>query len=121
MNNETTSQMTVNQMKALRNFDVPEATIQTLSKREASELLTELISRTEKRPVKQSPEGKNDKWNPVEQVQENLSDATRIVMDQFNIKDKSNLSEVHVAMIQEMSRQVYGIKYWVGKPNIRFD
>lgn len=41
----------------------------------------------------------------MEQVQENLSDATRIVMDQFGIKDKSHLSEVHVALIQEMSRQ----------------
>jgi len=43
------------------------------------------------------------------------------VMEQFGVKDKSRLSEVHVALIQEMSRQVYGIRYWVGKPNTRFD
>jgi|SRR5579863_5727958 len=118
--NETTNQITVNQMKALRNFDVPEATIQTLNKSDASALLTELISRTGGKP-RQSPERKGVAMNPLEAVRENLVDATSIVMEQFGVKDKSRLSEVHVALIQEMSRQVYGIRYWVGKPNTRFD
>jgi hypothetical protein len=49
-------------------------------------------------------------------VSENLTDAAKIVMGYFGMRDKSELKEVHVALIQEMSRQVYGLKYWIGKP-----
>ena len=117
--NKTTNQITENQMKALRNFDVPEATIQTLGKKEASDLLTDLISKVGGKPRQAT--GKAEAWYPLEAVRENLDDATSIVMDQFGLQDKSQLTEVHLTLIQEVSRQVYGIRYWVGKPNTGFD
>ncbi len=42
-------------------------------------------------------------------------------MDYFGLKDKSELKEAHIALIQETSRQVYGLKYWIEKSNKRVD
>ena len=110
-------QVTANQAKALRNFDIPEARIQTLNKKQASWLLTQLIQRARSNPTRKPSNGKNDGTDPLNEAGGNLSDATNIVMQHFGIKDKSGLSEAYIALIQETSRQIYGLKYWIGKSN----
>jgi hypothetical protein len=110
-------QVTAKQAKALRNFDIPEAKIQALSKKQASEMLTQLIQRTRSNPTRKPRVPKSDGTDPLNEVGGNLLDATRTVMDHFGIKDKSDLGEGHIALIQETSRQIYGLKYWRGKPN----
>jgi hypothetical protein len=113
---ERSYEVTANQAKALRNFDIPEAKIQTMNKKQASELLTQLIERARSNP-RRKPANNNDGIDPLTEARTNLSDATAIVMGQFGIKNKSELSEAHVALVQETSRQIYGLRYWIGKSN----
>lgn len=105
---------TTRQMEALRSFKVPEEKIQALSIEEASTMLAGLIGHARARS---KPDGKPQKKDEgvLSQVSNNLSDAGEVVMDYFGIKDRSGLREVHVALIQEMSRQIYGLKYWIEK------
>jgi ribonuclease D len=117
MNMERSYQVTANQAKDLRNFDIPEAKIQALNKKQASELLTQLIERARSNPRKKPPSNENKGMDSISEVQGNLSDATNIVMQQFGLKDRSELREVHVALIQETARQIYGLRYWIGKSN----
>jgi hypothetical protein len=108
MNDARSYQVTANQAKVLRNFDIPEVKIQALNKKQASELLTQLIERARSSPRKKHSDNENNGTDPITEVQGNLSDATRIVMEHFGLRDKSELTEEHVALIQEMSRQNYG-------------
>ena len=118
--NQTSYQVTENQAIALRKFGVSEAKIQGLTKPQASDLLTQFIERIESkkngRPAQNGGEAA-----PLTEASTNLADATKVVMDHFGLRDKSKLSEVYVALIQETSRQIYGLKYWIGKSNTRFD
>jgi len=54
MNEASSYQVTENQAKALRRFDVLEAKIQALSKKQASEMLTQLIERAGSNPRKKT-------------------------------------------------------------------
>jgi hypothetical protein len=103
---------TAKQVEALRKFRVPEEEIQALSIGQASEMLAQLVQRA--RSGKSTPSNRGDVV--LSQVSDNLTDAGKIVMGYLGIRDKSELKEAHVALIQEMSRQVYGLKYWIGKP-----
>jgi transcriptional regulator of met regulon len=101
---------TQKQVEALRKFRVPEEQIQALSIGQASEMLAHLVQRA------RSGNGTPPKGDRVlSQVSDNLTEAAKIVMEYFGLRDKSQLKEVHVALIQEMSRQVYGLKYWIEK------
>jgi hypothetical protein len=117
MNNEISYQVTANQAKALRNFDIPEAKIQALTKKQASDLLTQLIQRARINPKMRLARQKSEEAEPLSEARGNLSDATRIVMEHFGLKDMSDLGDGHIALIQETSRQIYGLRYWIGKPN----
>ena len=117
MNDARSYQVTENQAKALRNFDIPEVKIQALNKKEASELLTQLIQRARLFPKNKPAYHKSEEPSPLIEAKGNLSDATRIVMEHFGIKGKSDLDEGHIALIQETSRQVYGLKCRIGKAN----
>ena len=116
MNNEISYQVTANQAKALRNFDIPEEKIQALTKKQASDLLTQLIQRA-RNPKMRVIHQKSEETEPLSGARGNLSDATKIVMEHFGIKDMSDLGDGHIALIQETSRQIYGLRYWIGKPN----
>ena len=116
MNNEISYQVTANQAKALRNFDIPEEKIQALTKKQASDLLTQLIQRA-RNPKIRVIHRKSEETEPLSEARGNLSDATRIVMEHFGIKDMSDLGDGHIALIQETSRQICGLRYWIGKPN----
>ena len=109
---------TTKQIEALRNFKVPEEKIQALNIGQASEMIAQLIghARTNGNGVRSKKEDER-----LSQVRDNLDDAGKIVMEYFGIKDKSKLKEAHIALIQETSRQVYGLKYWVEKSNTRLD
>ena len=106
---------TTKQVQALRNFKVPEATIQALSFEQASAMLDELIGRARagqgNKPPK-SPDASSE-------AKTTLTEATKIVLDHFGLRDKSELKESHVVLIQEVSRQLYGLKYWVEKSSPR--
>jgi hypothetical protein len=117
MNDARMYQVTENQAKALRNFDIPEAKIQALSKKQASEMLTQLIERARSNPRKKPLNNKNNGMDPLTEAKGNLSEATALVMEQFGLGDKSELNGGHIALIQETSRQIYGLKYWIGKTN----
>lgn len=117
MNNERSYQITANQAKALRNFDIPEARIQALNKKQASELLTQLIEHARTNPRRKPAYNKGDGIDPLTEASGTLSEATKLVMEHFGLRDKSELREVHVALIQETARQIYGLKYWIGKSN----
>ena len=115
MNDARIYQVTENQAKAPRNFDVSETKIQALSKKQASEMLTQLIERARSNPRRKPLKNKNNGRNPLTEAKGNLSEATTLVMEQFGLRDKSELNEGHIALIQETSRQIYGLKYWIGK------
>jgi hypothetical protein len=51
----------------------------------------------------------------TEQANATLQEAAKLVMGYFEIADKGKLTEAHIGLIQELSRQIYSIKYWVGK------
>jgi len=106
---------TTKQIEALRHFKVPESQIRALSVEQASQLLTELISR-----ARTNPKGKVQKLgsDPLNHVSGNLNAAANIVMEYFELEDKGQLREEHIALIQECSRQIYGLKYWLGKTSI---
>ncbi len=108
---------TTKQIEALRNFKVPEANIQALNFEQASSMLEGLIAKARgggKGNLK--PRGKLD---PVGEAKNTLSEATKIVVEHFGLNDKSELKESHVVLIQEVSRQLYGLKYWVEKSSPR--
>lgn len=117
MNNPISYGATQNQVIALRKFGVSEGKLHALSKQQASELLSQFIARIPN--TKPSWSGYNG--DVVETTRANLAEATKIVLEHFGLRDKSNLGEVHVALIQEVSRQIYGLKYWIGKTATRFD
>ena len=105
MNNEISYQVTANQAKALRNFDIPEEKIQALTKKQASDLLTQLIQRA-RNPKMRVIHQKSEAMEPLSEARGNLSDATKIVMEHFGIKDMSDLGDGHIALIQETSRHI---------------
>jgi|SRR5579872_2785080 len=114
------SQITTKQIVALRNFKVPEDKIQALTLEQASAMLDDLIQKARS--------GGNPKPKParagvdrITLVRDNLGDAGQIVMNYFGMKDKSELTEAHIVLIQEMARQVYGLKYWYEKSSTRPD
>jgi hypothetical protein len=107
---------TTKQIEALRNFKVPEEKIRALNIEQASTMLAGLIGRARTNGKGPKPQSKED--GVLSQVSDNLADAAEIVMDYFDIKDRSQLRDVHVALVQEMSRQVYGVKYWIEKQGI---
>ena len=115
MNDARMDQVMENQAKALRNFDIPEAKIQSLSKKQASEMLTQLIEHARSNPRRKPLNNKSNGTNPLTEAKGNLSEATTLVMEQFGLRDKSELNEGHIALIKETSRQIYGLKYWIGK------
>jgi hypothetical protein len=59
------------------------------------------------------------KIDPLTEVRNTLSEATKIVEENFGLNDKSELKESHVVLIQEVRRQPYGLKYWVEKSSPR--
>ena len=103
---------TSKQIQALRNFKVPEQEIQALTIEQASQMLQELVKRARSGSGSRAP-NTNDKV--LSAVNDNLIEAAKIVMDYFGMREKSELKEVHVALIQKMSRQIYGLKYWIEK------
>lgn len=109
---------TTKQIEALRNFKVSEERIQGLSIEQASEMLAQLVKRA-REGRKSAPPNKDEAT--LSQASANLGEAARIVMDYFGLEDKSQLNEAHIALIQETSRQVYGLKYWIEKSNKRID
>ena len=115
--NERSYQVTANQAKALRNFNISEERIHALNKTQASELLTQLIEHARERPVRKPSYQKSDGVDPLTGAKETLAEATTAVMQQFGLRDTSELREVHVALIQETARQIYGLRYWIGKSN----
>jgi hypothetical protein len=94
MNNEISNRITEKQAKALRSFGVTEAKIQALSKKQASELLTELIEHAKANPS-EKPAGKPSEDGALAHAMANLSQATEIVMSRFGLRDESQLKEVH--------------------------
>jgi hypothetical protein len=113
---ENMNHATTKQVQALRNFKVPEATIQALSFEQASAMLDELIGR-----ARAMSNGNNKPRTPnaSSEAKTTLTEATRIVLEHFGLRDKSELREAHMALIQEVSRQLYGLKYWVEKSSPR--
>jgi hypothetical protein len=112
MNNTTTKQV-----QALRNFKVPEATIQALSFEQASVMLDELIGQARSGgQVNNKPPKRLDASSDAKST---LVEATRIILEHFGLHDKSELRESHIVLIQEVSRQLYGLKYWVEKSSPR--
>ena len=125
---------TENMLKALKNFGVSQTEIAEMNFDQASKKIGELKLKafgkqdtpkielaSEKREVPlQAPQPKPTTQSytldeAIEEANDTMRISTERVMEFFNIKDKSELKEAHIALIQEVDRQIYALSHWVDK------
>ena len=90
------NQITENQAIALRKFGVTEKEIQTMSKSQASNLLTQFIERIQSRKNGGNAPDKDREYSLYAEVGNYLIEATSLVMQKFGLTDKAKLSEAYL-------------------------
>jgi hypothetical protein len=121
---------TERQIAALRNFKVPEETIQGLTFDEASKLLDKYIGairgKEKKNPDDKKPDSTDtnpkpeiekdealaEGFDPADEAQEIMENAGNRVMSYFGISEKAQLSEAHINLMQEVQREIYVLRHW---------